>query len=193
MRKPTLLGLLASLAASLMLCGCNAESETSRYPAYLVIDNSVHNDATLASAMDPMANTFVTITLRSSGGLRQFHFESNKGTSSTVGFNAVDQRLYQARPFELGMNGALIVGYGTATDGVFYAYDRECPNCFSPDALPLRSRPLSVNDFGIATCPLCHRQYDLNNGGVIVAGDGGSKMTRYPASATGPYGRLAVY
>ena len=32
----------------------------------------------------------------------------------------------------------------------------------------------------------------MNNGGNIVKGDGGNKLTRYRASTTGPYGVLSV-
>ena len=139
--------------------------------------------------MTPYSGTYVTVTLTNHGGARYFKFSSNQGTSSEAIFDGIDSR----RSLILGMNDGLIVGYGVLTDPVtFYAYDRECPNCFSPDALPVRSYPLHINNTGIATCSTCKRKYDLNNGGILAEGEKGNKMTRYRASTTGPYGVLSV-
>jgi hypothetical protein len=85
------------------------------------------------------------------------------------------------------------VGYGALSQpAVLYAFDRECPNCFDPAAIPLRSKPLSMSSSGIATCNVCKRQYDLNNNGFISAGEEGKRLTRYRATTTGPYGVLSV-
>ncbi|WP_062434302.1 hypothetical protein [Prevotella sp. DNF00663] len=181
---------LTSLLAIMLLftTACNTNHEYSRYPCYVVIDNSVHQDPVLAQAMTPYAGVFVTLTVTSHGGAQYFRFVSNQNTFHESIFNAIDSR----RSFQLGMNGALIVGFGNSTDATFYAYDRECPNCFNPDAIPVRSKPLAVASNGIATCPVCHRSYDLNNGGFIVSGDSGDKLIRYPASSTGALGVLSV-
>ena len=74
----------------------------------------------------------------------------------------------------------------------FYAYDLECPNCFDPNYIPVRSKPLSISVNGLATCNLCKRQYDMNNGGIVSKGEGGKKMTRYRAATTGPLGVMSV-
>lgn len=181
---------LFSFLALAMFSSCGeTENEFSTYPCVLIFDNSTHNDATLAAAMTPNTGTFVTITLTNHGGARYFRFSSNHSTSSECIFDAIDQR----RTLLLGMNEALIVGYGNLTDPLtFYAFDRECPNCFDPNGIPIRSYPLHVNPAGIATCNTCKRKYDLHNGGILAEGDGGKKMTRYRASTTGPYGILAV-
>lgn len=179
--------LLPAITALLLSCG-NTVDEYSRVPTYLLIDNAVHNDATLAAAMTAHAGVFVTVTITTQGGAKYFTFKSNQGTESKTVFNAIDQR----RSFILGMNSALIVGYGHSIDGIFYAYDRECPNCFNPDNLPMRSYPLTVDSRGMAACANCKRTYDLNNGGLVATGDAGKKMTRYYASTTGPYGILSV-
>jgi hypothetical protein len=184
------LALLACVAVACTMGSCgDTESEYSQAQCSLTFDNSVHNDAVLASAMTPYSGTYVTITTKTTGGARYFVFESNQGTTSNVIFNELDKR----RTIILGYNGAIIVGYGSSVDDVFYAYDRECPNCFSPDSLPLRSRPLTVDEQGFAHCSNCNRSYNLNNGGIVSDGDGGNKMTRYRASTTGPYGVLNVY
>ncbi|MBM6993997.1 MAG: hypothetical protein I3J02_12180 [Prevotella sp.] len=176
---------LLSLSLLLALCSCgDTQSLYSQAYCRLYFDNSTHNDATLATAMTAYSGAFVTITASGS----QFVFASNQGLSSKVNMTAVDVQ----RGYVLGMNGGIIVGYGTSADGTFYAYDRECPNCFDVDALPVKSYKLSVNEFGIATCSNCHRQYDMNNGGIVSSGDAGNKLSRYYATTTGPYGMLNV-
>ena len=170
----------------LSACG-DAESEFSTAPCSLYFDNQTHNDATLAAAMTPLSGIFVTITTTSKSGAQYFVFTNNQGRSSQVVFDAKDKQRQQAGQLILGMNGAIIVGYGFSTSQTFYAYDRECPNCFDSNALPLHSYPLKVNNIGN-----CHRTYDLNNGGIIASGNGGKKMTRFRAVTTGAYGLLSV-
>ena len=182
-------GLIALLALLLASCG-ESQHEYTVNVAYFVFDNSTHQDATLASAMNANApGIFCRISQSMQGGVTQFDFVNNAGVSSSVTANAVDQQ----RRVILGHNNGLIVGYGNlSTPSEFYVYDRECPNCFDPTATPLRSKPLSMSTNGLATCGVCHRRYDMNNGGNIVDGDGGNKLTRYRGACTGPFGRLAV-
>jgi len=174
----------------LLLTSCgDTQYEYSSRTCYFVFDNSVHNDATLAAAMTPYSGVFTQVTLATHGGANYFVFQSNQGNSSEAIYNAIDSRRTQI----LGMNQGLIVGYGSLSDPlVFYAFDRECPNCFDPDAIPIRSHPLQMDTRGIATCSLCKRSYDLNNGGIITQGEAGNKLTRYRASTTGPYGVISV-
>ena len=179
--------ILTLLTATFASCG-EAEFEYGSAPCYLIIDNSLHHDATLASALTRYSNTFVTITIKTKSGARYFSFTNNVGKHTESIFNAYDER----RSLLLGYNGGLIVGFGNSVDGILYAYDRECPNCFDPNMLPLKSRPLSVSENGIAKCGYCKRQYDLNNRGIISQGDKGKKMTRYNCHATDPYGILTV-
>ena len=73
----------------------------------------------------------------------------------------------------------------------FYAFDGECPNCFSPDAIPVKSRPLTLSTSGMASCAVCHRQYNLNTGGNVASGDNGRKLNRYHASCA-PDGTVSV-
>ncbi|MCR5130100.1 MAG: hypothetical protein K6C10_01395 [Prevotella sp.] len=169
-------------------CG-DTQQEYTTHACYLVIDNASHNDATLGSAMTPYSNVFTTITVVSKNGARYFVFKSNQQTSSESIFNAIDAK----RTLICGMNNGVIVGYGVLSDPLtFYAYDRECPNCFDLARIPIRSYPISVASNGIGTCAVCQRQYNLNSGGIIVAGDAGKKLTRYRSATTGPYGVLTV-
>ena len=179
--------ILTLLTATFASCG-EAEFEYSSAPCYLIIDNSLHQDATLASALTQYSGTYVTITIITKSGARYFSFTNNVGKHTESIFNAYDER----RSLILGYNGGLIVGYGNSIDGILYAFDRECPNCFDPNMLPLKSRPLSVSENGIATCSYCKRQYNLNIGGFICEGDKGKKMTKYNCPPTKPYGILSV-
>ena len=187
-------GQIVKLMIPWIILSCDGtQYEFSSRHSYLVLDNNAHQDPTLASAMTPYSGVFVAITLKNKGGAQYFQFTSNQGQSSESIFNAYDRTVL------LGMNQGLIVGYSTWSDLTFYAYDRECPNCFNPDVVPIRSKALQMSSTGIATCPSCHRKYDLNSGGIIVEGDKGDKLVRYrawisysSAGTTGPYGVLNV-
>jgi hypothetical protein len=190
MKTAVRLACLLAAAALLGLstsCG-DAEYEYSSKPCFLVIDNSVRQNVTLSQAMTQHAGVYVTIRQTSRAGARYFSFTSNQGTSSEAIFNAVDERNH----YILGQNNGLIVGYGSSIDGILYAFDAECSNCFSPESIPLKSHPLTVDGNGTATCATCRRHYDLNQGGIITVGDPGKKLIRYPATTTGPFGVLRV-
>ncbi|KXB48407.1 hypothetical protein HMPREF1870_00455 [Bacteroidales bacterium KA00344] len=180
-KKQILIGF--AIVATLFACG-DTEDLYSRHFCRLFFDNSIYNDATLATAMTPNSGAFVTITIVG----KQYVFTSNQGLSSKVNITAKEEQMVAV----LGMNNGIIVGYGTSIPSKFYAYDRECPNCFDVNALPVRSYKLTVSDFGTATCAHCHRQYNMNNGGMVSKGDNGKKLTLYYATTTGPYGKLNI-
>lgn len=170
----------------LLLAACTTDPTFSNYPCRLTIDNSIHNDATLASAMNAMSpGMFCQITANEVK--KQYEFSTNYGTSSVTKFNAIDERRTRA----LGMNNGVIVGFGNLT-GEFYGYDRECPYCFNPDAVPVRSRPLTLDSNGFAICQVCHHRYDMNTGGNCVSEAGIKGMVRYHAPTSGPLGILSV-
>ncbi|WP_277821152.1 hypothetical protein [Palleniella muris] len=177
---------LCSLAfAAFSLVACSGDNTYTSHPCYLVIDNGLHLDETLASAMNQMSpGVFCMIT--NNDARKEFTFLNNSGLSSTKRYNAEDDRRTRA----LGMNGGLIVGFGTLTDGQFCAYDRECPNCFDPAVVPVRSKPLTMSGDGIAACNVCRRRYNMNNGGNSESD--GKGLTRYRCSTTGSYGVLHV-
>lgn len=185
-----------ALAAAALASSCNeAEDEFTNEPCFLVFDNSVHQNATLASAMDVMSpGVFCRISTTERSGVTYFLFENNHGQQSEPDIaNAIDQQ----RTFRLGRHNGIIVGYGNAdiTAPVFCAYDDQCPNCYTGTGLVDRS--LDMSDSGIASCPNCHCAYDMNNGGIISAGspdrEDGDRLTRYRnARTTGAYGVLSV-
>lgn len=170
-------------------CG-NTQNEFSTLPCRLLFDNGIHQNATLSTALNSASpGVFCEIRKTMKGGATILSFTSNYGLSSDSQLDASEV----ARTMILGQNNGIIVGFGNMNNpAAFYAYDRECPNCFVAESYPVKSRPLSVSSTGIATCNVCHREYNLNTGGFIVKGDAGKKLTRYPASTTGPLGVLNV-
>ena len=190
-RRNFFLSLATLLLVAFMLSGCkNAVDEYCRRPCYVVIDNSTHVDATLASAMSSVApGIFCMIQETQKGGATYYHCTNNQGQSSDIPWTAIDQRM----TIIVGLNNGIIVGFGNLDyPATFYAYDRECPNCFDPDAIPVKTKPLTMDEKGHATCNVCKRVYDLNNHGLLVSGEAGKTLNRYPASTTGPYGTLMV-
>lgn len=183
MMRYTYLYIVALVA---VLTGCGDEAFTySDYHCNLTIDNSTHLDATLATAMDANSpGVYCIISTKMQGGAKYFTFANNQGLSSQSIFKATDDRLESQK--HVGMNGRLIVGYGNMDNpATFRAYDGECPDCFDPKALPVKSYPLTVNGTGVATCSKCKRQFNLNTDG--------NGLTQYRASTTGAFGRLQVY
>ena len=83
----------------------------------------------------------------------------------------------------------IIVGYGNlSSPAVFYCYDSQCPNCYAETNM--MNYKLEFDSRGIATCPKCKREYDLNNNGLPSTG--GKKLIKYRATTTGPLGILSV-
>ena len=156
---------------------------------YLVIDNSVHLDPTLMSAMNSMSpGIFCRISLGMKGGAETYFAQSNQNSSTSFALNGVDK----ARTRILGIYDecGLIVGFGNLdSPAVFYAYDAACPNCYSTSSLV---RILKMNSAGIAECSDCKRTYNLNTGGNLISGEDGRQLYRYRASTTGPQGVLTV-
>lgn len=174
-----------------MLSACDdALNEFSNYRCYLVIENNYHQNSVLASAMNPNnPGMFCVISLSVKNGARCFHVENSDKLTDDIVFNGYDAR----RSFIVGKNNGLIVGYGKFSSPLtFYAFDRECPNCFNLNTIPVRSYPLTIASDGFATCNTCKRKYNLNSGGNIAAGEGGKKLERYHASASGPFGVITV-
>ena len=177
--------------AGMIVSGCgDMMNEYTDSRCLVIIDNNIHQDATLASAMNPVApGVFCLISETISGGAKHFVFKSNLGQESKAVENAIDQR----RTMVFGYNNGIIVGFGNLdTPPIFYAFDAECPNCFDPHAIPVRTHRLQLTDVGLAVCATCKRQYNMNTGGNIVAGDGGNKMTRYRGATDGPFTVLRV-
>ncbi|WP_455541308.1 hypothetical protein [Prevotella fusca] len=175
-------------------CGDSVDYEYSSHRNFFTFHNETHQNPILASAMNPLSpGVYCIIRCSFVSGRYSFSFENNQGQKSDapVWFNGIDLRLESWK--HVGMNNGLIVGYGNLDNpSPFFAYDLQCPNCFDANVLPQRSCELKMSSDGIAACSSCHRKYNLNTGGNVVAGESGKKLTRYRASSTGPYGVLGV-
>ena len=182
---------LLFLCTALLLLACGENrNEYSSVRCFVAVNNQEHNDATLASAMNSMSpGIFCLVQQSLQGGATYFSFKNNQGSQSSSIFNGKDQRM----TFTFGYNNGIIVGFGNLDNPpVFYAYDYQCPNCFDWQTLPRKNYPLTMASNGIATCNVCHREYNMNTGGNIVKGDAGNKLTRYRASTNGPLGTMSV-
>ena len=175
-------------------CGDSVDYEYSSHRNFFTFHNETHQNPILASAMNPLSpGVYCIIRCSFVSGRYSFSFENNQGQKSDapVWFNGIDLRLESWK--HVGMNNGLIVGYGNLDNpSPFFAYDLQCPNCFDANVLSQRSCELKMSSDGIAACSSCHRKYNLNTGGNVVAGESGKKLTRYRASSTGPYGVLGV-
>lgn len=185
----TTLSRFLALFFSLFLLSCSdADFDFASEHAYFVFDNSIHQDATLQSALNQMSpGVFCRIYETSEGGATYFVFESNQGLSSRQKANADDMR--RTRVIGVYNKTGIIVGYGNlSSPATLYAYDSQCPNCYRETGMA--SYKLAVNQKGIATCAKCKRQYDLNNNGITASE--GKKLMKYRVNCTGPLGVLSV-
>ena len=141
---------------------------------------------------DSKRGQFAVVTLREGVEGKELCF-NGKGIYDTVypvekGFN-----------YLLGRNNSLIFGASNLIYNVnqipeldyiaifqyLLIYDGTCPNCITND--------LTIDfDEDIAKCDNCQRWYDLNNYGVIIRGDDGQSLIRYPATYNESLHRLEV-
>lgn len=177
--------------SSFLLSSCTAEQEFTTWPCRFVYDNSIHLDQTLATATNPaITGIFCKITERVQGGTKYLVFENNQGLSSEQRETAEDLRMN----LRLGLNGGIIVGFSHFSG--FAGYDIQCPNCVRKENN--RTNPnyrVNMDSKGIATCSKCKKQYDMNNGGLIINGEEGDKgLERYRnAQTTGPQGTTTIF
>ena len=180
--------LIPFLLLLLALVSCSKDAfDFSNNRVYFVFDNSIHQDATLQSALNPMSpGVFCRISESSEGATVYFDFESNQGLTSRQKATADDLR--RTRILGVYNKTGIIVGYGNlSSPATLYAYDSQCPNCYAETNMA--NYRLSINSKGMAVCSKCSRQYDLNNNGLCA---NGKKLMKYRATATGPLGVLSV-
>ena len=188
---------LLPLTSYLLFLSCEAENEYSTWPCRFAYDNSAHQDATLASAMDVnVPGIFCLITESVRGGVKYLNFKNNYNATSSLAETEAEKRA----EYILGLNNGIIVGFQNAVlddfgNAKFVAYDVQCPNCVRESGNTLSpTYGVSMSDKGIATCRSCGRKYDLNNGGVLQNGQAGDTgLEKYAASTSGPYEHLSVF
>ena len=184
------------LLVCLILLSCEAEQEYSSWACRFSYNNQIHNDATLATALNSSSRgVFCLISESTRSGAKYLNFQNSEGLSSQQPESAEE---VQAR-FIIGLNNGIIVGFQTLnTDGAsggFVAYDVQCPNCVRRENNT--SNPnyrLTMASTGIATCSKCERKYDMNNGGILLNGENGDTgLEKYVANTTGPFGIVSVF
>ena len=122
MRKWIKACMFAVVALVAVACG-ETSNEYTIGNCFLIIDNSTHQDATLAGCMNPNApGMFCIIKTSFRAGVNYFEFTDNAGVSSSKKFNEIDSRRSQV----LGYNNGIIVGYSALNSpATFYAFDLE--------------------------------------------------------------------
>ena len=107
-------------------------------------------------------------------GSKVYNFQGSDGATATYPFSA--QEAYGSPECVAGF----VVGIPSVPDlnmqQVPVAYDLVCPTCYERNLL---QRTLAFSDHERLSCPRCHSVYDLANGGILVSGDGVSKLYRY--------------
>lgn len=174
--------LILPLAAAIVMvvpasCGgdSTAVSKFSKYRAALQL-TGIQTIAPLTAAITSFGE-YCTITLDKSGAKYEFASLTTKASVNRTGIDAY--RTYICI-------GGFIVGRSSMTElgsaeYPLMCYDLACSNCYHDDAI---SKALSLVSGGRATCPRCHRTYDLNNDGLVVDGEKGRKLERYRVMAT---------
>lgn len=196
--RGTTISLLCLLTSLFVSCGDDSLFGNYTYSIFpagsLTIDNGDHLDPTLASAMNVLSpGVFCHISFSLDNGAKCYIFKSSHGGTPTKKvFNVKDESLENNN--RIGYYNGLIVGFGNLDNpAIFFAYDAQCPNCFSPNIFPLINSPLTMSSTGIASCSRCERTYNLNTGGNIVKGDNGKSLYLYHSMTGGPNGILRVY
>lgn len=170
---PTLLVVLLMLSG----CGKLEDEYSTRYRCRFLFNNAIHNNTRIQAACTSWG-TFVHITLTGNRTVKLEVFGQDAELVQPVASE-------QPELYALGIdNGSgLFIGCSSFNDGAIYVFDGQCPNCYSGGMTSYR---LAFSQSGQwVTCPSCHRSYDLNNGGLVVQGDAGSKLYRYRASYSG--------
>lgn len=163
---------LALSLTLLSLTGCDEADVSQKYcnlPARFSF-SPVSSVSQLYTACNSMGQ-WTTITL--SGN--RFLFANPQGSTPV---NITQANNYTG--FYLGLCG-LLVGLPTIPElgsdySVVTCYDLACSNCYEQDYI---TKPLTLQTGGEATCPRCHRTYDLNNLGLVSRGEAGKQLYRY--------------
>ena len=180
----------------LLLAGCEADNEFSTHACRFSYNNMIHNDPTLASALDANSRgVFCLITEYTRAGVRYLQFENNAGMKS----EKIETAAEVEAKFILGLNNGIIVGFQTLNaddrNGGFVAYDVQCPNCVERENNTANPNyRVTMESSGIATCSKCGKKYDMNNSGLVLNGEEGDRgLDKYVASTTGPSGVVSVF
>ena len=186
----------SSLFTLHLFTSCEADQEYSTWPCRFSYNNQVHQDETLATALEKNSRgVFCLITESTRAGVKYLNFRNSDGLETQ---KSESEEEVQAR-FILGLNNGIIVGFQTLNSdgayGGFVGYDVQCPNCVRRENNTLNPNyRVSMASTGIATCSKCGKKYDMNNGGIVLNGEkGDTGLEKYVANTTGPFGVVSVF
>lgn len=167
------------LALTLTACGGEVVNEYSRYSCYYNVRMDYIYDTPLIGAING-TNFFATMSVNSiNKGRYQLISQMYGSEKNTKDITLTGVDINQTRT--IGLNNGLIVGRSSFQEGQLYVFDQICPNCYSQNLFVNDSYMLKLSDSMNAECGKCKRKYGLINGGVVVAGEQGTKLFRYHA------------
>lgn len=151
---------LFALCSILMLCLSSCTSDYKEFCTQYQVSFSCDITNVPYNAVNSMGQ-FITVR-KKTGSTSCTVYNPSLGKTTEVPLSEVE-----IRSFSLGLGG-LILGRPYFGDGksAVYAYDLACPACDKA------SSRLNLDTQGNATCPKCDIVYDLNNGGLVVEGEG---------------------
>ena len=168
---------LVALAVTGILSSCEkAENLYSRYYAYFRY-TPVSAKPNLYRACTSLGE-FCSITYPP--GAAQNYVVKSPSTSSNVDY--IPRTALQGyQDFILGIGGGLILGMPMIPEMLeqesnVVCFDLCCSNCYQDYHI---QKHLNMNLGGQASCISCGRTYDLNNMGIVSAGDAGRSLFRY--------------
>lgn len=192
MKKYHHLSILWILISGLWIMTSCSQAEfeyNSPHDCYFLFDNSLHQNALMASAMTAGSNIFVKISkgtevVKGMATNYVYISTSDKKSSDKV---AITTAVENYMSYELGAQNCLLFGYNVF-DNKFVAFDAQCRSCYENGA----KSELSWTDSSTEVkCNKCGRSYNLYNG-TISKGEGGERLWEYRASCTAPFGILTI-
>lgn len=175
--RPAILLLVAAIA----LTSCSSDDVDSKYSSYSASFSlsPVNTIAPLTNAMSSYGE-FCTITK----GTNTYNFHTLTEDASVNRTALSNYKTFICiAGFIVGRSSSTELGTGNYN---YVCYDLACSSCYHDD---LVSRALTLESGGRAYCSRCKRTYDLNNDGLIVSGNKGTKLERYHIN----YNTLSIY
>lgn len=170
---------LLALPVVLMLMGCgNSQEDISSEPCYFYFSLANHPASILRNSLTGI-NSFVRVRCgyrSTASGARVMHVYVGAFGANAEEDNTITSELELRHDYVLGVYNLLYIGYSTG-DNKLMAYDGQCPNCYGETGLTRYALDWSHSGLYVR-CSSCGREYDLNNRGFVVDGNG-KALIRY--------------
>ena len=180
MRKTLIITLLLSLLTT-MSCQ-KAENEYTSSQCYFSFNASYHNASRLLSVVNAY-ETYAFVYTQPLNGKAYRVVTDIYGTDATYDDITTAEETQRTRI--VGLSNGLIIGR-SSLDQTLYAFDRQCPNCYQQSGLTAAPLQWASKSYTVK-CTKCGREYSLANGGVVSAGETGSRLMRYRITFDGTY------